>query len=89
MIEVIVSPEARDDIDNITDYSFRTFGVDIAVDYMAGMTRMFQRLAVYPGLGAILPKIRPPVHGFIYRSHQIIYDSTAIVWSSSASCTKL
>ena len=74
MVEVILTPQARDDLDQIDRFSIENFGEAVATDYMQGFFAAFVRLAEYPESAPLLPRITPPTRSLTYRSHRIIHD---------------
>lgn len=74
MVEVILTPQARDDLDEIDRFSIDNFGETVATEYMHGFFVAFARLAEYPESAPLLPRITPPTRSLTYRSHRIIHD---------------
>jgi toxin ParE1/3/4 len=50
-IEVIILPRARQDIRNILQYTFDTWGTGQREAYLDILERAFERLRVYPDIG--------------------------------------
>lgn len=74
MADVILTPQARDDLDEIDRFSIENFGEAVATEYMQGFFAAFARLAEYPESAPLLPRITPPTRSLTYRSHRIIHD---------------
>ena len=72
--DIIVSAEAERDLEDIEAYSFARFGEEVGTDYMQGFGNVFSRLREYPALGTLIPRLRPPLRTFSYRSHRLLYD---------------
>lgn len=74
MAKVILTPQARDDLNEIDRFSIANFGEAVATKYMQGFFAAFSRLAEYPESAPLLPRIVPPSRSLTYRSHRIIHD---------------
>jgi toxin ParE1/3/4 len=72
--KVILTPQARDDLNEIDRFSIENFGEAVATEYMQGFFAAFARLAEYPESAPLLPRITPPSRSLTYRSHRIIHD---------------
>jgi toxin ParE1/3/4 len=72
--DVILTPQARDDLDEIDRFSIENFGEAVATEYMQGFFAAFARLVEYPESAPLLPRITPPTRSLTYRSHRIIHD---------------
>jgi toxin ParE1/3/4 len=74
VVEVILTPQARNDLDEIDRFGIENFGEAVAIDYMQGFFAAFARLSEYPESAPLLPRITPPTRSLSYRSHRIIHD---------------
>lgn len=81
MVEVNVSVEARADMLEIHSQSTNRFGSDVADQYIDGIDRALSRLIVYPELGPVYQRLRPPLRFLVCRSHHIFYDFDGVVVS--------
>jgi toxin ParE1/3/4 len=72
--DVILTPQARDDLDEIDRFSIENFGEAIATEYMQGFFAAFARLVEYPESAPLLPRITPPTRSLTYRSHRIVHE---------------
>jgi toxin ParE1/3/4 len=72
--DVILTPQARDDLNEIDRFSIENFGEAVATEYMQGFFAAFARLAEYPESAPLLPRITPPTRSLTYRSHRIIHE---------------
>jgi toxin ParE1/3/4 len=73
MARLVFSSDAGADIDEIAFFSIRTFGPEVAADYLTGLEIACERLREFPELAAVYPRLRPAVRCLIYRSHRIFY----------------
>lgn len=73
MARLIFSSDAGADIDEIAVFSIRSFGRDVADDYLAGLEFACERLQEFPEMAAVYPRLRPAVRCLIYRSHRVFY----------------
>ena len=73
MAELAYSSEASADIDDIAAFSLDRFGPEVALAYVDGLERACERLADFPLLAPVYPRIRPEVRCLAYRSHRIFY----------------
>ncbi len=74
--------EARDDLDDILDYSVEMFGATVAEDYVAGFGEAFGLLLDHPRMGMELPEYPTAIRVLSHRSHRIYYelvDDTVII----------
>jgi toxin ParE1/3/4 len=73
---VVVSAEARHDIDDILSFGLLKFGYAQSEKYSQGLSKIFSMLGVFPDMG----KARPDLHLFIrcqpMASHLIFYVSS-------------
>lgn len=74
MAKVILTPQARDDLNETDRFSIENFGEAVATDYMHGFFAEFERLSQYPESAPMLLGITPPTRSLAYRSHRIIHD---------------
>ncbi len=74
MAKVILTPQARDDLNEIDGFSIENFGEAVATEYMQGFFAAFARLSEYPESAPLLPRITPPTRSLAHRSHRIIHD---------------
>ena len=73
MARLAYSGEASADIDEIAEFSVERFGPEIALAYVDGLETACERLANFPELAAVFPRIRPEMRCLAYRSHRIFY----------------
>lgn len=74
VVEIVPSPEAERDLQDIDGYSASQFGEELTRDYMFGFNAVFTRLADHPESGAVYQGVKPAVRCASYRSHKIYYD---------------
>lgn len=82
MLKLRVTPKARNDLDDIYDYTIASFGEELAEDYAAGFRDVFQRLAENPNIGPRFDHPEPDMRSIGYRSHRIYYivtDDTLVI----------
>lgn len=77
MAEIILSPLAAYDLEQILDWSVGQFGGSVAFAYMADIEAAITLLGEYPEAGEVISVIRPPVRAYPCRRHRIIYDLNA------------
>ncbi len=72
-MEVIVSPEADEDLRAILTFGFDRWDVDTTVAYVAALTVTIQRLSAFPQLGRTMPEM--PDRFRVMRSgrHRVFY----------------
>lgn len=73
MVRLDYSADAVADIDEITAFSVEHFGRAVADEYLTGLEVACGKLALYPEMAAVYPRIRPEIRCFSYRSHRIFY----------------
>lgn len=73
MPDVRLAPKAEDDLAAIWDYSNRSLGPDAASTYLRGFNEVFDKLADFPQLGAIIDGIIPTTRSFGHRQHRLFY----------------
>jgi toxin ParE1/3/4 len=73
MVRLDYSADAVADIDEIIAFSVEHFGRDATDAYLTGLEATCAKLAIYPEMAAIYPRIRPEIRCLTYRSHRIFY----------------
>lgn len=73
MARLVYSRQAASDIDEITAFSVKEFGVEVAGDYINGLELACELSREFPEMAAIYPRVRPEMRCLIYRSHRIFY----------------
>jgi toxin ParE1/3/4 len=73
-MQLELSGKARADLDDISDYSLRTFGVARAIAYLDTLDHAFRRLLSFPEIGAVHSTVQPPVRSLPCGQHRIFYD---------------
>lgn len=73
MPEYRFTPEARDDLQGIVDYTVERWGKKQAHDYLNGLEELAARLAENPGLGANRDQLIDGLISFPYVSHRLYY----------------
>ena len=82
MRKVVQRPLARQDLLDIWQYSFETWGKEQANDYLLGLHDMLQKTAEMPTLGMSADHVLEGVFKRPYRHHMIYYrytDETLLV----------
>lgn len=74
MADIVLSPLAAYDLEQILDWSVDQFGNTIAFAYMADLEAALSLLKEYPEAGEIIAAIRPPIRSYSCRKHRILYD---------------
>lgn len=67
--------EADQDIENIIDYSIKTFGAEQTELYLSGLEDKMILLSNKPSLGISRPEIREALMSSPYESHIIFYQA--------------
>src|ERR1039457_5760557 len=73
MLQVDVSGEAEEDIDQITAYTTRTWGWRQTNRYLAKLEDGFELLAQNPSIGRSCDSIRPRLRRFVIGKHVAFY----------------
>lgn len=73
MLEYSLSDQADDDLDAITVYSAKTFGVDKAIEYTARLITGFKTIAENPMIGPDISHAVPGRRRFPVASHIVYY----------------
>jgi toxin ParE1/3/4 len=73
MLQVDVSIEAEEDIDQITAYTTRTWGWRQTNRYLAKLEDGFEILALNPSIGRSCDSIRPGLRRFEIGKHVVFY----------------
>ena len=73
MPEYRFTPDARDDLQGIIDYTIAHWGKKHAHDYLDGLEELAARLAENPGLGANRDPLIKGLISFPYVSHVLYY----------------
>ena len=68
-----LSRKAQADLDDIRDYSLAEFGAARAIAYVDAVEEAFRRILSFPGIGAVVPEVRPPVRSLACGQHRIFY----------------
>ncbi|MBB4630400.1 type II toxin-antitoxin system RelE/ParE family toxin [Sphingosinicella soli] len=74
MADIVLSPLAAYDLEQILDWSVDQFGDSVAFAYMTDIEAAIALLGEYPEAGEVISSIRPPVRAYPCRRHRIIYD---------------
>ena len=74
-LRLVLSPDAARDVDDIWDYSARTWSVALADRYINGLRDLLRLLCDTPGLARLRRDVDPPVRLYPYRSHVVIFRS--------------
>ena len=72
---LVLSPKAARDVDDVWNYSARTWSVAQADRYINGLRDLLRLLCDTPGLARLRRDVDPPVRLHPYRSHVIIFRS--------------
>lgn len=72
-MRLALTPRAAQDLDDIFDYSARTWGTERAILYIRALQAAMERLLLFPELGRSLHEVRPGVRLLPAESHLIIY----------------
>ena len=72
-----LTPRARADLEDIWRHTAKTWSIDQADAYLAGIAATFDTLADMPGVGRLHREFTPPVRLHVHRSHLIIYQDTS------------
>ena len=72
---LVLSPKAARDVDDIWNYSARTWSVALADRYINGLRDLLRLLCDTPGLARLRRDVDPPVRLHPYRSHVVIFRS--------------
>jgi len=79
--EVRLRAAAAADLTDILHYSIRSFGAEVAEDYVRSFERAFRLLREHPEAGAFRIGIAPPIRCLSHRRHRIYYDiEEGTVW---------
>ena len=73
MLQVDVSIEAEEDIDQITAYTTRTWGWRQTIHYLAKLEDGFNLLAQNPSIGRSCDSIRPGLRRFEIGKHVVFF----------------
>jgi toxin ParE1/3/4 len=77
MKNLIISPRAADDIDEIYDYTEARWGQDQAEDYTFGIRQALQEACRGTREGKSIDHIRKGAMSLSFRSHYLIYQEKA------------
>jgi toxin ParE1/3/4 len=72
-VKYVLSVEAGHDIEDIEDYTARTWGDAQAETYILDLFQAFQKLTEQPNLGRFRPDVPAPYLVYAVGSHLIIY----------------
>jgi len=72
-MKLAFTPRARQDIEDIFDYSAATWGAEQAEAYIRGLQASLERLTRFPRLGRAIDDIRPGMRLMPVGSHVAIY----------------
>ena len=73
MASLVYSGEASADNDEVAAFSLERFGPEVAFAHVAGLETSCERLADFPELAAVYPRIRSEIRCLTYRRHRIFY----------------
>ena len=73
MLQIDVSVEAEEDIDQITAYTTRTWGWRQTIHYLAKLEDGFNLLAQNPSIGRSCDSIRPGLRRFEIAKHVVFF----------------
>lgn len=73
MYGYLVSPAARQDLEEASRYGDETFGVDQTDSYFAQLDRAFELIAEFPQLARERQEYDPPVRVHRHDRHYIVY----------------
>ena len=73
MLQIDVSVEAEEDIDQITAYTTRTWGWRQTIHYLAKLEDGFNLLAQNPSIGRSCDSIRPGLRRFEIGKHVVFF----------------
>lgn len=73
MLNIKISPQATEDIDNIFIYSAETWSVQQAEKYYFGIHNEISRLALNPHFGKDYSTLHSGLFGYAINSHIIFY----------------
>lgn len=74
-LRLVLSPKASRDVDDIWNFSARTWSVAQADQHIDGLRDLLKLLCDTPGLARLRRDIEPPIRLFPCRSHVIIFRS--------------
>ncbi|MDQ3653690.1 MAG: type II toxin-antitoxin system RelE/ParE family toxin [Chloroflexota bacterium] len=81
-IELRVSPEAERNIDDILQYTLKTWGNGQAMTYYTLLWNAFRRVQAFPEIGRRATENRPEVRELVLEYHTIVYryrDNTVTI----------
>ena len=76
-LRLTFTPAARQDLDDIWDYSSSTWSAAQATRYLRGLQALLRTLQEFPDLARERPEFTPPVRLHPYRRHLVIYRAEA------------
>lgn len=65
--------KAAADVDGIFEYTFRTFGLDQARTYLAGLHAQLEELAAHPLRGRSAEELAPGLRRSEYQAHVVFF----------------
>lgn len=65
--------KARQDLEDILDYSVTEHGDLVAEDYLRGFGAAFDRLLDHPAIGAARPDLHPAMRSYSVGEHRVYY----------------
>lgn len=81
--DLIIAPEAEDDIDDIYEYTRRTWSERQADRYHDLIRDGFLRIQTFPEMGRVASDVNPSIREYALRNHIILYrhdvDINAVV----------
>lgn len=80
MVRVERSQSAVADLEGILTYSAAEHGPEVAIAYLLDLDRAIERLADYPELGQVMPRLKGKPRCLSCREHRIYYrfDGTTV-----------
>ncbi|MEP7349855.1 MAG: type II toxin-antitoxin system RelE/ParE family toxin [Sphingorhabdus sp.] len=69
-----LAPAADLDLDDIYDFGFVEFGMELADTYLDGLIACFSFLSENPEVARQRHEVRPPVRAHPHRSHVVVYE---------------
>ena len=71
-----LAPQATHDILAAYLEGHDRFGIRQAENYQTELTRLFERLAMFPGSGRLREEVAPPIRVIPFGSHVVVYEES-------------
>ncbi len=76
MHRYLLSSKADEDLDDIADYTLKTWGERQTQEYLVGLIDSFEKIYKTPEIGRDASEFSPNLKRFNYKAHSVFYMST-------------